>query len=129
MFTFKNVSAVALFLFGTTFLWLTPEFLGRSRDVEGVIWTAVQLLVWVALIGFAAAAWGVFEEAPWWEPVAIGSAIAGIVSLVPYGIGAAQLAGVPNVASNLAIHAAGSAAVLALVLVPAVHAWFTGRLS
>ena len=31
MFTFRNVFALVLFLFGTTFLWLTPAFLGDKQ--------------------------------------------------------------------------------------------------
>jgi hypothetical protein len=42
MFTFRNVFALVLFLFGTTFLWLTPAFLGdKQTAAQGAIWTVV----------------------------------------------------------------------------------------
>ncbi len=58
MFTFRNVFALALFLFGTTFLWLTAAFLGDKRDAKGVVWTVVQVGAMLVIIGFAAGAWG-----------------------------------------------------------------------
>jgi hypothetical protein len=102
MFTFKNVMAIGLFLFGTTFMWMTASFAGRTPPPDGAVWTVENILALVAVIGFAAAGWGVFKELSWWEP---------------------------GVQINLAMHVVGSAVVLALVLVPAVHEWFTARLS
>lgn len=34
MFTVRHVGGVALFLFGTTFLWLTPAFATRGIPTE-----------------------------------------------------------------------------------------------
>jgi hypothetical protein len=70
----------------------------------------VQVLVFIAIIGFAAAAWEVFKEATWWEPVALVSAVVGFAALVPYVIGVRQVgdAGDAGVQMNIAIHAAGS---------------------
>jgi hypothetical protein len=49
---------------------------------------------------------------------------------VPYVIGVRQVgdAGDAGVQMNIAIHAAGIAAVLIVVLVPAVHGWITRRI-
>ena len=130
MFTFKNLVALGLFLFGSTFLWMTRDFLANPREGSGALWSVVQVLVFVAIVGFAAAAWGVFKEASWWEPVALGSALVGLAALVPYVIGIRQVgdAGDAGVQMNIAIHAAGIAAVLMVVLVPAVHRWITDRI-
>jgi len=35
MARFRTVAAVAIFLFGTTFLWFMPSFLGTGTAVEG----------------------------------------------------------------------------------------------
>jgi hypothetical protein len=35
MFTFKNLAALGLFLFGTTFLWMTASFAGRVPPPSG----------------------------------------------------------------------------------------------
>ena len=129
MLTFKNVLAVGLFVFGTTFLWMTRDFLANPRVGTGALWSLVQGLVFVAILGFAVAAWGVFKDASWWEPVALGSALVGLGALIPYVIGVRQIgdAGDAGVQMNIAIHAVGIAVVLVAVLVPAVHGWITRR--
>ena len=129
MFTFRNELAVGLFLFGSTYLWLTPAFVGDSA--RGTTWGIVQVLAFVAIIGFAIAAWGIFQStAWWWEPVAIGSAIIGMSSVVPYWIAAQPLAEVNQVAmlENIAIHLLGGVVVLAALLTPAAERWIAGRL-
>ena len=131
MFTFKNVMAIGLFLFGTTFMWMTASFAGRTRPPDGAVWTVENILALVAVIGFAASGWGVFKELSWWEPVAVASAVVGLIAVVPYVVGLIQIDvdfADPGVQINLAMHVVGSA-VLALVLVPAVHEWFKARLS
>jgi hypothetical protein len=129
MLTFRNIFGVVLFLFGTTFLWLTAAFLGDKHDAAtGAIWTVVQVGALLVIVGFAATAWGVFKEASWWQPIAMMSAIVGLLVLIPYWIGASSL-GVANLWTNLALHALGSAVVLAVLLVPLAHEWLLGRIS
>jgi hypothetical protein len=53
MFTFRNVLAVGIFLFGTTFLWLTAAFNGGERSETGAIWKVIQALALAAIGGFA----------------------------------------------------------------------------
>ncbi|HEX5937911.1 MAG TPA: hypothetical protein VFZ75_09535 [Actinomycetota bacterium] len=130
MFSFKNWIALGLFLFGSTFLWMTRDFLANPREGSGVLWSIIQVLTLVAIVGFAVAAWGVFKEASWWEPVAITSAIVGLAALVPYVIGVRQAgeAGDAGVQMNIGIHAVGIAAVFVLVLVPVVHDWVVQKI-
>ena len=130
MFTFKNLVAVGLFLFGSTFLWMTRDFLANPREGTAALWSVVQALAFIAIIGFAIAAWGVFKEASWWEPVALVSAFVGLAALVPYVIGIRQVgdAGDAGVQMNIGIHVVGIAAVLIVVLVPTVHGWITKRI-
>ena len=129
MLTFRNVFALALFLFGTTFLWLTAAFLGDKHDAAtGAVWTVVQVGAVLVIVGFAAGAWGAFREASWWEPITIVSALVGLIVLIPYWIGASSL-GVANLWTNLALHALGSVAVLVVLLVPLAHAWLLGRIA
>lgn len=66
-----------------------------------------------------------FRNTSWWEPIAIVSAIVGLIVLIPYGIGASSL-GVANLWTNVALHALGSVAVLVVLLVPPAHAWLLG---
>jgi hypothetical protein len=129
MFTFKNWVALGLFLFGTTFLWMTRDFLANPREGTGTLWSTIQVLAFVTIIGFAIAAWLVFKDASW-EPVAIASAIVGVVALVPYLIGVQQVgdAGDGGVLINIATHVVGVAAVLVVALVPTVHEWLTRRI-
>lgn len=130
MFSFKNWVALGLFLFGTTFLWMTRDFLANPREGAGAIWSVIQVLVFIAIAGFGVAAWIVFKEASRWEPVVIASAIVGLAALVPFVVGVRQVgdAGDPGVQMNIAIHAVGIAAVFVIVLVPVVHDWIARRI-
>lgn len=130
MFSLKNVVAMGLFVFGTTFLWMTRDFLANPRQGTGALWSLIQVLVFISIIGFAAAGWGVFKDASWWEPIALASAAVGLAALVPYVIGVVQVGdqGDAGVQMNIAIHAFGIAGVFAIVLVPVVHDWLTRRI-
>lgn len=130
MFSFKNWVALGLFLFGTTFLWMTRDFLANPREGAGAVWSVIQVLVFIAIAGFAVAAWVVFKGASWWEPVAVASAIVGLAALVPYVIGVRQLGdgGDAGVQMNIAIHAVGIAAVVVIAMVPVVHDWIARRI-
>jgi hypothetical protein len=37
MFTIRNMGGVALFLFGTTFVWITPEFVTAGLKNTGAL--------------------------------------------------------------------------------------------
>ncbi|HET6790016.1 MAG TPA: hypothetical protein VFI35_00335 [Actinomycetota bacterium] len=130
MFSFKNWIALGLFLFGSTFLWMTRDFLANPREGTGALWSTIQVLVMMAIVGFTVAAWVLFKEASWWEPVAIMSATVGLAALVPYVIGVRQVgdAGDAGVQMNIVIHAVGIAAVFLVVLVPVVHDWLIRRI-
>ena len=94
-------------------------------------WTLTNVLAYVAIIGFAIAAWAVFKQYSWWETAALLSAIVGLVAVVPFIVGQSQLEvgfGDLSVQINLWMHLLGSAAVIAIVLLPAAHDWVTRRL-
>jgi hypothetical protein len=116
MFTFRNILAIGVFLFGTTFLWMTPTFLPKGSSATGAIWIVVQALTFAAIIGFTIAAWGIFKATGWWEQVAIGSAIVGIVAVIPYWIGASD------------VGAADSWPNIAALLVSPFEQWIAGRM-
>jgi hypothetical protein len=131
MWTFKNLLAVGLFLFGSTFLWMTPAFAGKTPPPTGAAWTLANVLALVAVVGFAVAAWGVFKQYSWWEMAALVSGVVGLVAVVPFLVGQSQLEvglGDPGVQINLWLHLLGSAAVIAIVLLPVAHNWVTRRL-
>jgi hypothetical protein len=132
MFTFKNLAALGLFLFGSTFLWMTASFAGRVPPPSGFAWSLDNVLAFVAVVGFGAAAWGVLKDQSWWEVTAVASAIVGLVAVVPYLVGLAQIdVGLadPGVQINLAMHVLGSATVIAIVSVPTLHQWLSSRLT
>ena len=122
MFTVRNIGGVALFLFGTTFLWLTPAFAPKGVSTSGAAWTIANVASLLTLAGFAVATWGLFTKAAWWEPVAIAFAVVGIVALIPY-LFADRGEGGTNPAFNALVHVVGSAGVLILLLVPALERW------
>jgi hypothetical protein len=131
MFTFKNLAALAMFLFGTTFVWMTAAFSGQSPTPSGGAWTVEGILALGAVAGFTVASWGMFKGDPWWETMALVSAIVGLVAVIPYGVNVNQMDGGfadPGVQINLAMHLVGSVIILWLVLVPSAEHWFTAHL-
>jgi 2-polyprenyl-6-methoxyphenol hydroxylase-like FAD-dependent oxidoreductase len=94
---------------------------------EGQPYPQDWLLADVALDG--ADSDGAFKSKPWWDRAAAAGGIAGLAALVPYRI-AASSTGVSGPGLNSAIHIVGSAAVLLVVLVPALEhrltAWLLG---
>jgi hypothetical protein len=126
MFTIRNMGGVALFLFGTTFLWLTPSFASQGVSTKGVAWSVTQILALVTVALFTVATWGLFTKAGWWEPLAIVAAVLGFVVLVPYWV-AASHAGEVNPGFTALVHVPGSVGVLVLLLVPTLEQWVNGH--
>lgn len=123
----RTVAAAALLVYGSTFLWMTASFAGTSRPPGGAVWMIATVGALVSLALFTAAAWGVFRSRWWWERAASAAAVAGLAALVPYWIAASST---PEPGLNKPIHIVGSAAVLLVVLVPALErrmtAWLSG---
>src|SRR3954468_9452631 len=88
MFTIRNLGGVALLLAGTTWLWLTPAFASRGVSTSGVLWACTRVLCLVTVAGFSVATWGLFTRHSWWEPAALGSAVVGLLALLPYWVAA-----------------------------------------
>lgn len=128
MFTLRNLAAVSMFLFGTTFMWLTPMFVAGDSKPKGFAWSLVLVLSWVVMAGFTAGAWAIFKERSWWEPVAIASALVGSVTVIAYWMAAAWTGGVVGAAFNVVIHVAGLAGTFAATLLTPVHDWITTRI-
>jgi hypothetical protein len=129
--TFKNVVAVGLFLFGSTFLWLTAAMAGKTPPPTGTPWTVVNVLAYIAIIGFTIAAWAVFKQYSWWESPAVLSGFVGLGAAVAFIFAQRQLdVGFSDlgVQINLWLHLVGSAIVITLVLVPSTHDWVMQRL-
>jgi hypothetical protein len=122
MFTIRNLGGIALLLFGSTFIWLTPEFVTEGLPRTGALWSVVRLLALVTTVGFTIATWGLFQKAGWWELAALASASLGLVALAPYWVAAHQ-AGEQPAAFNVLIHALGIAGVYLLLLVPKFERW------
>lgn len=126
MFTIRNMGGVALFLFGTTFLWLTPSFASRGVSTTGAMWAVTAVLALATLAAFTVATWGLFRKRSWWEGAAVAAAVLGVVVLIPYWL-AAHHAGEATPGFNVAIHALGDAGVFALLLVPQLEHWVSGH--
>ena len=128
MFSIRTVGGVSLFLFGTTFLWLTPVYAASGIDTSSAAWATAGLFATVTMIGFIVATWGLFHRAAWWEPLAIVSAVAGLATVVPFWV-AAGSSGVTNPVFDVVIHALGSIGVLILLRVPRFELWVHGHVA
>ena len=117
LFTIRNLGGTALFLFGTTYLWLTPAFASPAIDTSGVWWAMTLVLSLITLAGFTVATWGLFARRSWWAPAALVSTAVGVLALVPFWI-AAHASGEITPWFTVLIHALGCAGVLLLLLVP-----------
>jgi hypothetical protein len=123
------VAAATLLVYASTFLWMTAWYAGTKKPPGGATWAIASVGALASLALFTLAAWGVFKSKSWWERAASAGAVAGLAALVPYGI-AASSTGVPGPGLNSTIHIMGSAAVLLVLLVPALErrltAWLSG---
>ncbi len=127
--TRRNVAAATLLVYASTFLWMTAAFAGTKKPPGGATWTIASVGALASLALFTLAAWGMFKSRSWWERAASAAAIVGLAALVPYGL-AASTTGVSGPGLNSTIHIIGSAAVLLVLLVPALErrmtAWLSG---
>jgi hypothetical protein len=123
LLTWRNTGAVALFLYGTTFLWLTPAFVGNGKTTEGTAWTVTQILVVPTILGVLRCGLGDLQGDLVVGAAAMGSAIFGFAPLIPYWIAAHSVVGTGTSAQAVGFHAAGNAIVLILLLAPRPRRW------
>lgn len=129
MFTFRNMLAVAALLFGSTFLWMTPLYIGPTAT--GPIWTMAQVLGFLAIIGFTVVAWGIFRAAAWWEMATVIAGVVGIAAVIPFAIAAPSTPAAGDTSSlliNIVFHLVGSAAVIVALRVRQTEQWIAGQL-
>jgi hypothetical protein len=124
MFTMRNLGGIALLLAGSTWLWLTPAFAGRGVSTSGVLWAITRVLCLLTVAAFCVATWGLFTRHSWWEAVALGSAVLGLITLIPYWV-AARGGGEPvgTATWNAFVHVLMVVGVFALLLVPQLERW------
>ena len=124
MFTIRNLGGVALLLAGSTWLWLTPAFAGRGVSTSGELWAITRVLSLLTVVAFCVATWGLFTRHAWWEWVALGSAVLGLLALIPFWL-AATAGGetVGTVAWNAFVHVLMVVGVFALLIVPQLERW------
>src|SRR5512133_365075 len=125
--SWRNLGALALFLYGTTFLWLTAAFAGTGTPASGTAWTVTQLLVIATIGGFSVAAGGIYKATSWWARLAVGSATFGFAPLISYWLAASALVGGGTVAQGVVSHVVGNALVLLLLLAPPLRHWIEGQ--
>src|SRR4051794_41384755 len=84
MMTIRNLGGISLLLAGSTWMWLTPAFAGRGVSTSGLLWGITRALCLLTMAAFCVATWALFTRQAWWEAAALGSAVLGLVTLVPY---------------------------------------------
>lgn len=115
-------------LFGTTFLWFMPSFLGVDHEPTDGVWPVIQILVVLTVLMFVAAGWAVYKLLPWWRAAAITGSVLGLVVSLLWWIAESSVSGVTNTATNLGVRLVGSPAVLAVLLVPGISRALNGAL-
>ena len=50
MFTIRNIGGVALFLAGSTWLWLTPAFASRGVSTSGTLWAITRVMSLLTIV-------------------------------------------------------------------------------
>lgn len=124
MFTIRNIGGVALLLAGTTWLWLTPAFATKGVTTTGVLWATTRTLSLLTVAAFLVATWALFTRQSWWEPVALASAVLGLITLIPYWVaatGGGETTG--TTAWNAFVHVVMVAGIFTLLLVPQFEQW------
>jgi cell shape-determining protein MreD len=101
----------------------------RSFDVHlerraVVLWSTARGLSLLTIAGFCVATVGLFARHSWWETAAIGSAVVGLLALIPYAF-ASALGGetTGTVAWNATVHVLMVAGIFALLLIPQLERW------
>ena len=111
-------------MMGTTWLWLTPEFAGRGVTTSGALWWVTRVLCLLTIGGFCVATWALFARHSWWEAVALGSAVVGVLAMVTFSIAASrggESAG--TVSWNLFVHVVMLTGLFVLLQVPTLERW------
>jgi hypothetical protein len=122
--TIRNMGGVALFLAGTTWMWLTPAFASRGVSTFGAMWAVTRVLCVITVVGFCVATWGLFTQHGWWEPVASISAALGLLALIPYWLAATQ--GGESTGTtiwNTCVHVLMAGGIFVLLMVPQLERW------
>ncbi|WP_214364463.1 hypothetical protein [Pseudonocardia sp. H11422] len=110
---------LALFLFGMSFLWFTPAFLGTAGRPPGEVWAVIEALVAVTVLADTATGWAVHRGLTWWRRTAVVGAVTGAIVTVLWWIAVSTVSAVPNVAANIGVHWVGTWVLLGLaVLAP-----------
>jgi hypothetical protein len=122
MFTVRNLGGIALFLFGTTFLWLTPAFASKDVSTDSALWSITRVMALATMAGFLVATWALFQRDAWWENLAVGSAVLGLLTLAPFWIAAAK-SEEATPAFTVFVEFLGIAGVFVLLLVPKLEQW------
>jgi hypothetical protein len=124
VFTIRNLGGVALLLMGSTWLWITPAFAGRGVSTAGSLWAVTGALALLTVAGFCVATWGLFARHPWWEQVALGSAVVGLVALATFCIAATRGGEATGaVVWNAFVHLLMVAGLFVLLLTPSLEQW------
>jgi len=124
MLTIRNLGGLALFLAGTTWLWLTPAFASRGVATNGITWAVTRALCVLTVAAFSVATWALFARQGWWEVAALGSAGMGMVALIPYWLAAHDGGETVGTATwNAFVHVLMVAGVFTLLLVPSLERW------
>lgn len=108
---------VAMFVVGSTFLWVVPPFAGPLSPTSFVP-TALHLLGVVTVLAYGITAWTYVRGSVWWAAVACVAGVLGLATTVLVGLEVSEVRGSPWLTLDLVAHAVGSLTLVGLALIP-----------
>jgi len=78
----RNVLAIVIFVFGTTFWWMNSSVTGQTATSRPWPWVLTNVLVVLAFVGYIMTTWSVLRYQNWWGRAAI---VAGVLGLLAVG--------------------------------------------
>ena len=77
----RTVLAIAIFLFGTTFWWMSAFMTGQATTPRHWTWMLTNVLVVLSILGYTTTAWTVLRNHSWWTSIAVVSGVLGLLAV------------------------------------------------
>lgn len=122
----KIFLAIVIFLFGTTFWWMSSFMTGQAETPRQWSWTLTNALVVLSVVACTVTAWAILQRHGWWTSAAVVSGVVGLLAVGAFilaqrtlDVGFRDL----GVQINLWMHLVGSVMLIGIALLPSLRSW------